>query len=76
MTTSTTSSTASSRVCTTASIDWRTNTVGSYTIVYAMPCGKSLESCAMVARTSWDSCRAFDPGAWKTGIATASWLSR
>src|SRR3954447_15971002 len=44
MTTITTSASASSNVCTTARMESRTKTVGSYTISYLMPSGKFLLS--------------------------------
>ena len=74
MTTSATSTTASSRVLITESIDSRTNWVGSYTIEYSTPCGKSFASSSIVARTSLDNCRSLAPGAAKIGIATADLL--
>ena len=74
-TTITTSSTASSSVATTARIDCRTNTVGSYSTLHSRPGGKSVEMRFMVARTSLESWIVLAPGASKIGIATARWLS-
>jgi len=58
----------------TESIDSRTNWVGSYTMLYSTPSGKSFESASIVARTSVDSCSALAFGASKIGIATADLL--
>ena len=51
ITTITTSTIASSNVAITASIEPRTNTVGSYTMSYSTPVGKSLDKRAIVSRT-------------------------
>ena len=75
MTTSATSTTASISVWITESIDSRTNWVGSYTMLYSTPSGKSFDNSFILARTSLESCSAFAFGAWKIGIATADWLS-
>src|SRR5689334_23136483 len=70
-TTSTTSTTASSSVWITASIELRTNTVGSYGTSYAMPSGKLFDNSAMVLRTAAESSSAFAPGNWNIGMPTA-----
>ena len=72
ITTMTTSRIASSRVSTTDSMEWRTKTVGSYTISYSTPSGKFWLSSAIVARTASDSSSALAPGDCEIGIATAS----
>ncbi|EKQ63186.1 hypothetical protein WS7_03280 [Xanthomonas citri pv. malvacearum str. GSPB2388] len=75
ITTSTTSSTASSNVCTTALIESRTNTVGSYAADQAMSCGNCFSSSAILARTASDNSIALAPGDWNTPMPTAFWLS-
>ena len=48
--------------------------VGSYTIRYSTPCGKFFFNSSIVLRTVDESCSAFDPGAWKMPMPTASLL--
>ena len=73
-TTSTTSRIASNSVFTTSRMPSRTLMVGSYTIRYSTPCGKFFFNSSMVLRTVVESCSAFEPGAWKMPMPTASLL--
>ncbi len=75
ITTSTTSAIASSSVWITALMLARTNCVGSYSMRYLMDDGKSFDISAIAARTCADTSSAFEPGAWKIGMATAGLLS-
>ena len=74
ITTSTTSTTASSSVCTTARMESRTKTVGSYGAAHFISSGKRVASSAILARTAFDRSMALAPGDWKIPIPTASLL--
>ncbi|MNY26109.1 hypothetical protein D3C86_1599370 [compost metagenome] len=76
ITTSTTRAMASSSVCTTASILDRTNCVGSYSMRYSTPGGKSCANSVMAARTLLDTSRALAPGDCMMPMPTACLLSR
>ena len=71
-TTSSTSTTASKKVCTTASMDALTNWVVSSATLYSSPSGKLLDRFSSVALTCSETFRALAPGCWYTAMRVAS----